>query len=258
MLKCQKYKPFNLNWFELHAVDHCNLNCLNCNHHSLFFKKSEYPASDYIPHIDEMIKRNIHFSEIGVLGGEPFLHSNIVEFVNQLKSKYDKKIIVTTNGFWLGKNYSKYEKLFSQVGRMFISIYPPIEAAIGKDKIHKIIEDIRSEYQLDIQLRDNIRAFMEIEFTSTPNIPTSFCSAQANCTNLLPNGKLARCGVGAYAHKNPSVTSEFLEDQQDMFYDLTKDDGRDFKIWKEKYPLKSCNFCTMWKEKWVPWQNKLT
>lgn len=256
MLKSRKkYQPHNLRWFELHAVDHCNLNCLNCNHHSLFFKKKEYQSNDYIPFIDEMIYRNIEFETIQILGGEPFLHSNLPDFVTTIKNRYQKNIHVTTNGFWLGKDYSKYDDLFKIINKMFISIYPTIENAIGREKLLSVINEIKSKYNFEIILRDNIKKFMEIKFTSTPEPPTSFCHAQGNCTNLLPNGKLARCGVGAYANKNPSVTAEFLNNNDDMFYDLTIDDGRDFKLWKEKYPLNSCNFCTMWKENLVDWKN---
>jgi hypothetical protein len=71
----------------------------------------------------------------------------------------------------------------------------------------------------------------------------------------LPEGKIARCGVGAYAKQNPNATFEFLSKTEDMFYDLTKDDGRDFGEWKQKYPLEGCNYCTMWKNKFVPWKN---
>lgn len=251
-----EYKPYNLHWFELHAVDHCNLNCLNCNHQSLFFKKKEYQASDYFPHIDEMVRRNIKFESIGILGGEPFLHSDLISFVSQIKERYSKNIILTTNGFWLEKDYSKYKKLFLQTNQMFLSVYPTIKDKIGQNKIYDSIKDIESKYGLKIKIRANVRSFIEVKFTKIPEEPSKFCKAQANCTNLLANGKLSRCGVGAYAYKNPSATSEFLNATEDMFYDLTKDDGRDFKAWKEKYPLEACKFCTMWKSRWVPWQQK--
>lgn len=202
-----------------------------------------------------MINRNIEFQTIQILGGEPFLHSDLPHFVNEIKNRYKKHIHLTTNGFWLGKDYSKYDNLFKTINRMFVSIYPTIENAIGREKLINAINEIKCQYNLEIILRDNIQKFIEIKFTSLPHIPTTFCHAQGNCTNLLPSGKLARCGVGAYAHKNPTVTAEFLDSNEDMFYDLTVDDGRDFKIWKEKYPLSSCNFCTMWKEKWTDWKN---
>lgn len=253
------YKPYNLGWFELHAVDHCNLNCINCNHHSLFFKKKEHNAADYFPHIDEMIRRNIKFNQIGILGGEPFLHSNLFGFVNSIKQRYKKNIVITTNGFWLGKDYSKYDNIFRIIEKMFVSIYPTIESSIGIDKINKSIEEIRTKYNLDIVIRSgkksSINSFIEVKFTTKPEIPTSFCKAQGDCTNLLPEGKIARCGVGAYAKKNPNATFEFLSKTEDMFYDLTKDNGRDFGEWKTKYPLESCNYCSVWKKNWVSWKN---
>ena len=256
MLKVQKrYSSFNLGWFELHAVDHCNLRCNGCNHHSWMLKKAEYKAEDYFPHIDEMLRRNINFDTIGILGGEPFLHSDISNFVLSIKNRYKKKVTLTTNGFWLRKDWKKYHEMFSILSDMWISIYNPIEKSIGRDKMISEINQIKQMYSnMNVTLRDHITHFIELKFTSEPEKPTSFCHAQGNCTNLMPDGRLARCGVGAYADKNPEATKEFLNNLDDLFYDLTIDDGKSFEEWKTKFPLRSCDYCTMWKNKSIPWQ----
>jgi hypothetical protein len=70
---------------------------------------------------------------------------------------------------------------------MFISIYPTIESSIGIDKISKSIEEIRAKYNLNIDLRSgkksSINSFIEVKFATKPEIPTSFCKAQGDCTN---------------------------------------------------------------------------
>lgn len=254
MLKLNKnYKPYDLKWFELHAVDHCNLNCLNCNHHSLFFKKKEYSCEQYFPWIDEMKRRDISFQTIGIIGGEPFLHSDLEGFCEGIKNRYKCRVIVTTNGFWL-KNWKKNQSIIQLLDEIIFSVYAPIASVID---FAKLVEEISSfSPKTKIKKRDNITHFSEIKFTSKPEVPSDYCDWQADCTNLLVDGKLARCGVGAYAKANPSATKEFLtSSNSDMFYDLSKDNGRDFKKWKEKYPLEACKFCTMWKKNMVPWQN---
>lgn len=203
-----------------------------------------------------MIRRNIFFKSIGILGGEPFLHSDIFGFTNQIKNRYKfAHIMITTNGFWL-KRYKEYHNLLSIISQLIVSIYQPIEQSIGKKQIIKILDEIKERYpNLIIKKRGPVNKFGEVQFSSSPINPTKYCHWQANCTNLLPNGRLARCGVGAYANKNPNVTKEFLSDHRDMFYDLTVDDGRSFKEWKEKYPLKACYFCSHWQTNLKDWQN---
>jgi hypothetical protein len=254
----RKYSPSNLGWFELHAVDHCNLNCLNCNHHSLFFKKKEYRCEDYFPWIDEMKRRKIKFGTIGILGGEAFLHSDLASFCKGFKKRYGCRMLLTTNGFWL-KSREDQDQVLRWVDEIIFSIYQPIEESMSRDVLETKLDGLqRRNPHLTVRRRDHIRTFAEVKFTSEPEIPSSFCDWQANCTNLLPDGRLARCGVGAYAHKNPAVTEEFLRGANDMFYDLSVDDGRDFKSWKQKYPLEGCKFCSMWKVNLVPWQNVKT
>ena len=80
-----KYQECNFDWFEMHAVDHCNLFCKGCSHFSPFFTirkgSKEHFASEYIPVIDELIRRNVCFNKIAVVGGEPFLHKDFKSFL---------------------------------------------------------------------------------------------------------------------------------------------------------------------------------
>ena len=61
------------------------------------------------------------------------------------------------------------------------------------------------------------------EFLDKPKPVKSFCEAQANCTQLLSYGRLARCATAAYADKNPLSTKEFLENRKDIFFDIEND-----------------------------------
>ena len=202
-----------------------------------------------------MKRRNILFNTIGILGGEPFLHSDLEGFCRGIKERYKCRVIVTTNGYWI-KNWERNKGIIRLLDELIISIYEPIENSISRELLDRKISEL-SDFNpaMGIRKRDNITQFAEIKFTSQPEIPSAYCDWQADCTNLLADGRLARCGVGAYSRKNPGVTEQFTNSSDDMFYDLSKEDGRDFKYWKTKYPLEGCKYCTMWKKKMVPWQN---
>jgi hypothetical protein len=251
------YSPSRLGWFELHAVDHCNQSCVHCLASSPFFKRREYQASEYFPWIDEMVRRGISFDRIGVIGGEPFLHSDLTGFVRQLRERYPfATFALTTNGFWLSDEaIDRYRPLFRSVAALHVTLYPNLVARQGRDEVDRLIGRLRAEFPaLAVEVREG--DFLRCDFSRAADPPTRYCSAQAGCTNLRADGLLYRCSVGAYAHANPTATPEFLAARaHGLVYDLGVNDGADFASWLSRWPLEACSFCNVWREQWEPWIN---
>jgi len=161
--------------------------------------------------------------------------------------------MLTTNGFWLSEaNIEKYTPILEQLDILCISLYPNIVDRIGgKETITPYLDEIRKKFEnLKLEVR-SIERFNTFEFLSEPIGVDRYCGV-ADCTCLLADGRMARCGVGAFAKMNPSVTQEFM-DAGDMFYDL-KDPREDFWLWRKRWPLKSCSFCTQFKNNSVAWE----
>ena len=232
-----------LDWLAIHAVDHCNQKCLYCNNHAPFAHKKEYSAEDYFPHFDRMIEIGLEFDEIGISGGEPFLHSDLLGFVRNLKVRYKKRIAVATNLYWLKDGVDG--AVFKFIDALLPSIYP------HNIRKRRLLENITKKHHVEIHYREK-SVFFKLEFLSEPQSVTQFCSSQANCTNLLTSGKLSRCATAAYADLNPFVSDEFLKHRNDIFFDLYGDCS--FPEWLTKWPLDACAYCTLWKEQLVKWQ----
>lgn len=235
----------NINWFAIHAVDHCNQKCLYCNNHSPFLKKREYSAEEYIPHIDKMLSMGIRFKQIRISGGEPFLHSNLLDFVQKIK-KYNKSVTIASNLFWLKNDVDN--DVFKYVDVLFPSIYPHNVKKVD------LIKKIQEKYKTRISYRIK-STFLKFEFTTEPEKVTNFCRTQGTCTNLLVSGKLSRCATAAFADTNPAVSQEFLTNRNDIFFDLYDNNYSEDKLkeWIKKWPLDACSYCTLWKEQKVKW-----
>lgn len=187
------------------------------------------------------------------MGGEPFLHSDLGRFVDVLRKRYDHSLMVTTNGFWLSKeNIERYAPLMGQLDILCVSLYPNIIGKIGgmntiTDRLNRIDKRFPD---LKIELR-KVEKFNRFEFTSKPVRVPRYCGV-ADCTCLLEDGRMARCGVGAFAWMNPTVTREFLS-AGDMFYDL-KEPCEDFWLWRKRWPLRACSYCTQFANNSAKWE----
>jgi len=242
-----------IGWFAIHAVDHCNQRCKFCNNHAPFKNPREYQAEEYTPHIDKMVERNYQFAEIRVSGGEPFLHSDIVGFVKTIKERYQKRMAIATNLFWLKKpeDIDRYGELFRLIDTFYPSYYPHNQEQLKI--ISAAIVKLEETYGVGIAIRQK-HLFSKMEFRTEPKIPTSFCLDNGDCTNLLVDGRLARCAVGAYCDDNPNVTQEFLDSRTDFFFDLYKD--KDILSWLQHWPHRACHYCSLWETKPVKWKNQ--
>lgn len=244
---------YSFGWIELHCVDHCNNSCRYCNNHSPHAPKNEYEAQAYVPWIDKLIDMGVRFYCLSIMGGEPFLHSNLERFVGVLRKRYDYSLMVTTNGFWLSKeNIEKNASLLKQLDILCISLYPNlVDKAGGMESIAFCLDLVKQRFpNLKLEVR-KVENFSKFEFTSKQNNVFRYCGV-ADCTCLLADGRMARCGIGAFAHMNPTVTPEFLY-AGDMFYNL-KDPCEDFWMWRKRWPLRACSYCTQFVNKSVSWE----
>jgi len=100
--------PLNKRSSKLIEIDityNCNLKCVNCDRSSgLAPSKEQMTVEQVRKFTDESIKNNIKWDRIRVLGGEPTLHSDLLEILKLLldyKYKYssDTQIQLVSNGF---------------------------------------------------------------------------------------------------------------------------------------------------------------
>ena len=89
--------------FAIHIVEHCNLNCISCAHISPVAKECFYDLNEYIT--EAKCLSSLFCSEIGellLMGGEPLLHPDIIEFMRVSREAFIYgNILLVTNGILL-------------------------------------------------------------------------------------------------------------------------------------------------------------
>lgn len=245
----------SIKYIAIHVTDHCNLNCIDCSHFSPYRKHKEYQAEEYLPWID-LLSKQATIECLGLTGGESFLHKNLIDFVKKIKLKI-KNIVLLTNGFWLKEeNINKYKELFPLLSSLQFTKYKSIIEKIGgENKFNSLIEQLKKEFNLKIDLNINslntniINEFDKIEFTETKISPKN-CGYK-NCPQLLTNGMLLKCPIGYSVFSTQNVSKSFTNSKE-LFYDL-KNPKENLKNWLDRFPFDSCYYCrrvpTEWKSK---------
>ncbi|MHA2937994.1 radical SAM protein [Vibrio sp. RC27] len=89
---------------EIDITYQCNLKCNNCNRSSAQApSKKHIQLAEIIAFVDDSLKQNRSWTKIRILGGEPTLHPQLPEILDQLyrlkKANTDLSIQLVTNGY---------------------------------------------------------------------------------------------------------------------------------------------------------------
>jgi hypothetical protein len=232
-------------WLEVHAVDHCNHNCRWCHNYSPFAPQKIYEAKEYFDGLDVLNKNNIQYNSLSIMGGEPFLHPDLIGFAYTLFGRYRKPLMLTTNGFWLSiDDIHIYKDLWPIIFCLRMSRYPTIIRRLGGlQKVKELLNSIKI-YNPNIRIDFcDKTSFNKLEFWNNPKEIQVYCG-NVECTALLPDMRMGRCGAGAYTHFAPKgIIPETFLNSREMFYNLKKFDRDSFWLWRKRYPLDACQYC---------------
>lgn len=227
--------------FEIHCTDFCTRSCKFCHHFvpyaEAFNLAKEYIAEEYFPFIDKLVSIGRKPDIVTVIGGEPFIHSDLNGFILGIKKRYNVKIAVVTNGFWLA-DIDNHLSSLENIDILGISIYPDNNI----NNVDQFVGRLKSKFpNLEVR-KSNVEKMIVVSFVSDPFINQKNCGC-LNCMGLRPDGKLYRCSLAGYAEWSPNVTKEFLEERKEMVLDLTKDEN-DIKAWADRDDFSVCMYCT--------------
>lgn len=112
---------------EIQIVDHCNLNCSNCNHFTPLADKYFISLEEFRNQLLLVKKTLPSIKMLMLLGGEPFLHPQLIELCQIAREIFpDISLNILTNGIILSADYSeeKLEQLKKLNVLTSISQYP--------------------------------------------------------------------------------------------------------------------------------------
>jgi organic radical activating enzyme len=244
---------------------HCNLKCANCITGSPY-REEEFSDLESFKRDVDNLSQYMHVDILRLLGGEPTLNPEIVEYLKYAKqSKLCDFTNVVTNGVKLP---SMPDEFYDNCDSISISVYE--NTSINYEKIFKHLDDRGKRWNLqnvpdhpkslDIwkesklgeslhsSLSSNFRVldqFEELPQETAQAVYTS-CPIKTYCSTFL-DGKYYRCGVSI--HRNGYYKSIGVS----LPYDLKELDGIPIDdqftekyhqaVNSEKININACRFC---------------
>ncbi len=127
---------------ESHIVDHCNLRCAACCSLSPHLPKWEVEPTALADEL-RLARRVIAPTWLKLVGGEPLLHSRLLECLEVAKAASIATIVsVTTNGFLLPRQPDEF---WQGLDALTVSLYP--QPALPTATI-ELIEEKAAQYQV--------------------------------------------------------------------------------------------------------------
>ena len=208
----------NFNYFEIHLVDHCNLNCQNCDNFSPLAKDFYVDKNKFAKDFKQIsIIAQDKIRNIRLLGGEPLLHPEINELLKISRISFPKaNIRLTTNGIKLSSMSEDFWKTCNENNIIIEITYYPID--INKEKIKKLSK----EYKVNVIPFDKTDKIVKTSYRNPVrekkfgNIDKKYkkCYQRGRCVSLkdgniypctcIPN----ICHFNSYFNKNLEVTEK--------------------------------------------------
>jgi organic radical activating enzyme len=245
------------------CTDHCNNFCKYCSNFGCYYKENFYDLNKYLDFFQILIDKDIHFFEIAVTGGEPMLHSDITNYIVNLRKIVGKdRIRLSTNGFWIkNKNYLNYNKIYENVDGILFTTYKNIfKDTINNIDVIEFKNYIINNYSHIYFRLENRETMFPWEFTNN-KIKRNFpCYLYNTCLGIdIYTNRIHRCITIAKIldlvnrNKNKIDISNLnyqtflnnieLEDSLEVNNNLTKDK---FEEWINinQDNIECCKYCT--------------
>ncbi len=242
----------------LHSTDACNLNCKYCSR-GIPFKKSRksYSASEFVPWLDFLITRGIRFETIAISGGEPFLHPNIFDFIDELKNRYPGKTIrLITNFSWANvESIREFAPNLKNLDNCVLSKYPQVsERCGGGERFDSLVALFRQSCpHVNVEVHE-LSHFVSWALHEYREPARGACATErADCNTLGPDGTITRCVIGCGARHINEYRS-ILEKNREYCFDLKQWDKKEFLRFIRRYPFDLCWHCTFTHHESVEWR----
>lgn len=246
MVKKMKNTKLEKLRFQVHLTDHCNLNCIGCNHFSPIAKEFNLNKDCF----EKDCKRIIELtsgcvSEVILLGGEPLLHPNICPFL-KIAAKYfsNSDIILITNGILLLKQTETFWKTCNKCNvRILITEYPINIKYID-------IKQVADKYNVTLNYAINrgtdvkIMECTPLDVEGKQDMSQSFqkCYKSNNCITLK-DGKLYTCCTAPFANNFIDYYKAPITISNEDSIDIYKAKSIEEILYFLSQPIPFCKYC---------------
>lgn len=185
--------------FEVHIVEHCNLNCNRCIHFCPLAEEEYLDVNSFKNDCDQLSKLlNGEIESIHLMGGEPLLHPQVTEFMRIAREAFPTGVIkLQTNGLLLP---SMPEDFWDACRTYDVIVWPtcyPVK--VDYEGLKKVADSKGVKYWLSSKHEVHKKRY-PISFdrlTASPFSNFFNCDFPRMCT-ALKDGKLYPCAIAAH------------------------------------------------------------
>ena len=244
-----------------HIIDKCNLSCAHCDNFSPLAKNNNEENINVFSKLIKQLKNicpNIPHLSIG--GGEPFLHSNIIDICKILRIYYPtSKIIINTNGILLYQKVTN--SILANLAKLNINIsvstYP-----ILTELYRKRIKYRCDKYNLTCYFRTrdvfyNISLYSKDDGEDIDDLTISNTFYNCNwagfdnnkrityrCVQLNSNGDFYFCGISANIHiLNEYFGTNYKPIKNKDYVNIFELKNNTELLEKYNNPISFCKYC---------------
>lgn len=225
-----KFNCKTLSQIEFHIVDHCNLNCAHCDNFTPLSPEWYADINTITNDFKQLSKIYNHIENIYILGGEPLLHPQLLDFFKPIREIYpNSNIILLSNGILVEKQPSlfwdtlkKYDITLSMTKYPINVDYNSIIQKCEKLGIKSFLFSSERFGMFDIKLN----------YKGTSDIKTSYEICSRKKCHVLRDGKIYHCTFV------PNI--KFINNYFGINFKIDQKDSVD--IYKETSPSKINKF----------------
>ena len=235
--------------------DICNLNCKSCNNCAPIADHNNPFYADFnkFKKNIQIIKNVCHTKFFEIMGGEPLLNPNIMDFINYASDVYkdtNTKVVLYTNGILMMKFLTKENIKILQKKNVsiFFSEYP---INLNYDNIFRALKILKIDFCVQANWRTDERIddegdWINIKLSERKN-KISKCYVYENLTDLMiKDDYLYGCSCPLNIKTlNKSFGTKFKLDKSDYEYipELTKDKMKRFCSSIKNGKMNICKHC---------------
>lgn len=233
---------------DIHLAEHCNLHCYSCSNFSQLADK-EFPEMG-------IFKRDInrlweltegYIGTFNLLGGEPLLNEDILEYIKVIRSKFKTNMInIVTNGILILK---KSDEFFKEINRLKVRIvitkYPGVEDYEEIElKLYK--NCVNWHYTEDSNNDNKVSYKFVLDLEGKQNELESFvnCYHANNCVRLK-DGRIYTCPIPADIHHFNKKFNKNLEVCNHDSIDIYKAKNYNEVLQFLSKPIPFCRYCNI-------------
>ena len=244
-------KPHKLIRFEVHLADHCNLNCVGCDHFSPLAEPSFVDIDTFKRDFARMGELFSHKCEwIHLLGGEPLLNPDIIKLMKIARENFTEgDIQIVTNGILLPQQDEKFWCACHDNNIQIRMTHYPIKVDI--DKIRFLANKFKVDFAYYAQETEKNKFYqMPLDLSGKGNASLNFlkCWHGDGCP-LLRNGKLFTCTIMPNVHFFNKAFNQNIPITEADYIDIYSDITPKEILRRLATHIPACSYCNINKHK---------